>query len=74
MTAALLALGALAFLTQGSQAKPAAQPEVTIGPGKIVGQYLGKNDDVVVFFGVPHAKPPVGNLRRTAGAASLPAE
>lgn len=63
MTAALLVLGAPAFLTQGSQAKPAAQPEVKIGPGKIVGQYLGKNDDVAVFFGVPYAKPPVGDLR-----------
>ena len=63
MTAALLALGGSAFLTHGSQAKPAAQPEVTIGLGKIVGQYLGRNDDVAVFFGVPYAKPPVGDLR-----------
>ncbi len=62
MTAALLALSP-AFLNQELEAKPAAQPEVTIGPGKIVGQYLGNNNDVAVFFGVPYAKPPVGDLR-----------
>jgi para-nitrobenzyl esterase len=63
LTAVLLALGTPAALTQGAQAKPAPQPEVTIGLGKIVGQYLGKNNDVAVFFGVPYAEPPVDELR-----------
>jgi para-nitrobenzyl esterase len=61
--AVLLALGTPAALTQGAQAKPAPQPEVTIDLGTIVGQYLGKNNDVAVFFGIPYAEPPVGELR-----------
>lgn len=63
VTVALLAFATSAALTRGTEANPASQPEVTIGQGRIVGQYLGKNNDVAVFFGVPYAKPPVGALR-----------
>jgi para-nitrobenzyl esterase len=63
LTAALLAVGVVAVLTLGTQAEQARKPEVTIRPGQLVGQYLGHNDDVAVFFGVPYAKPPLGNLR-----------
>jgi para-nitrobenzyl esterase len=60
---AVLAVGVVAVLTLGTQAEKARGPEVTIRPGQLVGQYLGHNDDVAVFFGVPYAKPPLGNLR-----------
>ncbi len=63
ITVALLAFATSAALPRGTEASPASQPEVTIGQGRIVGQYLGKNNDVSVFFGVPYAKPPVGALR-----------
>ena len=63
LTAALLAVGVVAVLTLGTRAEQARKPEVTIRPGQLVGQYLGHNDDVAVFFGVPYAKPPLGNLR-----------
>ncbi len=63
LTAVLLAVGVVAVLTLGTQAEQARKPEVTIRPGQLVGQYLGHNDDVAVFFGVPYAKPPLGNLR-----------
>lgn len=61
LTAALLAVGVAVVLTVGTQAQEA--PKVTIHPGQLVGQYLGHNDDVAVFFGVPYAKPPLGKLR-----------
>lgn len=73
LTVALLAMSVAAVLTLGTQAKEA--PKVTIHPGQLVGQYLGQNDDVAVFFGVPYAKPPLGNLRFAPPQplASLPA-
>ncbi len=61
LTNVLLAVGVVAVLTLGTQAEEA--PKVTISPGELVGQYLGHNDDVAVFFGVPYAKPPLGGLR-----------
>ena len=61
LTNVLLAVGVVAVLTLGTQAEEA--PKVTISPGELVGQYLGHNDDVAVFFGVPYAKPPLGSLR-----------
>ena len=63
MMAMLFALGTTAALAQGSGVGPGTQPEVTIRPGKIVGQYLGTNGDVAAFFGVPYAQPPIGDLR-----------
>jgi Carboxylesterase family len=63
MMAMLFALGTTAALAQGSGVGPGTQPQVTIGLGKIVGQYLGTNGDVAAFFGVPYAQPPVGDLR-----------
>src|ERR1700722_702566 len=63
LTAALLAVGVVAVLSLGTQAEQARPPEVTIRPGQLVGQYLGHNNDVAAFFGVPYAKPPLGNRR-----------
>ena len=63
LTAALLAVGVVAVLSLGTQAEQARPPEVTIRPGQLVGQYFGHNNDVAAFFGVPYAKPPLGNLR-----------
>jgi para-nitrobenzyl esterase len=63
LTAALFAVGIVAVLTVGARAEEARGPEVTVRPGQLVGQYLGHDDDVAVFFGVPYAKPPLGNLR-----------
>jgi para-nitrobenzyl esterase len=61
LTAALLIAGVTAVLPLRTQAADA--PKVTIRSGELVGQYLGRNNDVSVFFGVPYAKPPLGNLR-----------
>jgi carboxylesterase type B len=61
LTAALLIVGVTAVLPLRTQAADA--PKVTIRSGELVGQYLGHNNDVSVFFGVPYAKPPLGNLR-----------
>jgi para-nitrobenzyl esterase len=61
LTAALLIAGVTAVLPLRTQAADA--PKVTIRSGELVGQYFGHNDDVSVFFGVPYAKPPLGNLR-----------
>jgi para-nitrobenzyl esterase len=36
---------------------------ITIEGGKISGQTLGENKDVMAFKGIPYAKPPVGTLR-----------
>jgi para-nitrobenzyl esterase len=63
VTAALLTLGCSTALAQGSEVRPGTQPDVKISLGRIVGQYLGTKGDVAVFFGVPYAMPPVGDLR-----------
>jgi para-nitrobenzyl esterase len=63
LTAALLAVSTVTVLTLGTQAGGPRPPEVTIRSGQLVGQYLGRDNDVAAYFGVPYAKPPVGNLR-----------
>ena len=56
---ALLLTGIPAF-AQGSGGLPQT---IKIESGKVSGQALGDNKDVMVFRGIPYAKPPVGTLR-----------
>jgi para-nitrobenzyl esterase len=56
---ALLLTGITSF-AQGSGGLP---QNITIESGKISGQALGGNKDVMAFKGIPYAKAPVGSLR-----------
>lgn len=58
---AVIALGWLGTATGAAAAEP--RPIVTVRSGAVVGEYVGRTNDVAGFFGIPYAEPPVEALR-----------